>query len=54
MISDRDAQAQLGPQVLAILKDENKQHELAKNIQSLAIANSSEMIVDEVLKLIKP
>lgn len=54
MISDRDAQAQLGPQVLAILKDENKQHELAKNIQSLAITNSSEMIVDEVLKLIKP
>ena len=54
MIKDNEAQKLLGSQITAILKDQDKQYELAKNIQSLAIANSSEMIVDEVLKLIKP
>lgn len=53
MIRDSDAVNQLGTQIMALFENEHQQNELAKNIQSLAITNSSEMIVDEVFKLIE-
>ena len=53
MIKDSDAVNQLGTQIMALFENEHQQNELAKNIQSLAITNSSELIVDEVFKLIE-
>ncbi len=52
MISDNQAINVLGKQIEELLDKQGKQKELADNLHSLAITNSSELIVDEVLKLI--
>jgi len=52
MVKDKEAKNELGKTLSELLSDKKKQEELSKNIKKLAIANSSELIVDEVLKLI--
>ena len=52
MVKDIEAKNDLGKTLTELLKDKKKQEELTKNIKKLAIADSSKLIVDEVLKLI--
>lgn len=52
MVKDIEAKNDLGKTLTELLKDNKKQEELTKNIKKLAIADSSKLIVDEVLKLI--
>tara|TARA_B100001079_G_C15930807_1_gene306387 strand:- start:174 stop:506 length:333 start_codon:yes stop_codon:yes gene_type:complete len=52
MVKDIEAKNDLGKTLIELLKDNKKQEELTKNIKKLAIADSSKLIVDEVLKLI--
>ena len=53
MIKDGEALSMLVPSIIALSKDENKQQELKSNIGKLAITNADEIIVSEILKLIK-
>jgi UDP-N-acetylglucosamine--N-acetylmuramyl-(pentapeptide) pyrophosphoryl-undecaprenol N-acetylglucosamine transferase len=52
MIKDGDALTMLVPSIVALSKDENKQHELKSNIGKLAVSNADEVIATEILKLI--
>jgi UDP-N-acetylglucosamine--N-acetylmuramyl-(pentapeptide) pyrophosphoryl-undecaprenol N-acetylglucosamine transferase len=52
MVKDQDARKVLGDEILALVKDENKQQELAKNIAVLGRPNASIDIANEVYKLI--
>jgi UDP-N-acetylglucosamine--N-acetylmuramyl-(pentapeptide) pyrophosphoryl-undecaprenol N-acetylglucosamine transferase len=53
MIKDAVANQELVPAVLALLNDNAQQQLLAENIKKLGIANATERIADEVIKLIK-
>jgi len=52
MVKDSDAKITLSTTLNDLLNDKKKQEELSSNIKTLAIADSSKLIVDEVLKLI--
>ncbi|MBL6657453.1 MAG: undecaprenyldiphospho-muramoylpentapeptide beta-N-acetylglucosaminyltransferase [Flavobacteriales bacterium] len=52
MVKDNEAKKELGKTLSELLNNNEKQKKLAKNIKKLAIADSSKLIVDEVLKLI--
>jgi UDP-N-acetylglucosamine--N-acetylmuramyl-(pentapeptide) pyrophosphoryl-undecaprenol N-acetylglucosamine transferase len=52
MISDAEAPAKLVDEALLLFKNEKKITELKKNISALAQIDSTEKIVDEVLKLV--
>ncbi len=51
MIKDSDAMNELVPAIIALSKDEAKQHQLKTNIAKLAITNADEMIAKEILRL---
>lgn len=51
MLSDKDAPANLVDEALALFKNEKRRNELKKNISDLARMDSTEKIVDEILKL---
>ncbi len=51
MISDSDAQGKLIDEALLLFKNEKKIDEMKKNISGLARIDSTEKIVDEILKL---
>ena len=53
LIEDNEVEGKIADSILSLLNDEKRQLELAKNIKELAITNSSELIADEILKLIK-
>lgn len=52
MIKDNEAKDKLVDTLLALLKDETLQKQLAKNIKQLAITNADERIANEILKLV--
>jgi UDP-N-acetylglucosamine--N-acetylmuramyl-(pentapeptide) pyrophosphoryl-undecaprenol N-acetylglucosamine transferase len=51
MIADNDSVNQLFVTSIALLNNETQMQELAKNIQSLAIPNSAELIVNQILDI---
>ena len=51
MIKDSDAASEIVPKIIELLKDENKQKELIKNIGALAIVDADVRIANEILKL---
>jgi len=53
MIKDSEANEKLVPVVLALLKDEQKQNEMSKNIKRLAKPNATREIVDEIFSILK-
>jgi UDP-N-acetylglucosamine--N-acetylmuramyl-(pentapeptide) pyrophosphoryl-undecaprenol N-acetylglucosamine transferase len=53
LITDKDAPAILGKEALILIKDENRLNTLGKNAGKLSKLNSDELIVDEIVKLIK-
>jgi UDP-N-acetylglucosamine--N-acetylmuramyl-(pentapeptide) pyrophosphoryl-undecaprenol N-acetylglucosamine transferase len=52
MIKDVEAPDKLVPMAIELAKDESRQHEMKKNIASLAITNADKIIAEEILKLI--
>jgi len=52
-INDNEAAEKAIPAIIQLAKDENKQRELSKNIEALAIANADDRIADEILNLIE-
>jgi UDP-N-acetylglucosamine--N-acetylmuramyl-(pentapeptide) pyrophosphoryl-undecaprenol N-acetylglucosamine transferase len=52
MISDHDAADKLIPEAIELLNNSNRMKQCAKNIKTMAIADSSEKIVDEIYKII--
>lgn len=53
LVKDKDARKQLITETLALINDSNKQAELVKNIKTFAIPNAAELIVDEIIQMIK-
>lgn len=53
MIKDVEAQFNLIPKAIELIKSENELQKLSENILKLADKNSDERIVDEICKLIK-
>jgi UDP-N-acetylglucosamine--N-acetylmuramyl-(pentapeptide) pyrophosphoryl-undecaprenol N-acetylglucosamine transferase len=53
LVKDIDAKNNLITETLNLINDSNKQDELVKNIGTFAMPNAAELIVDEVIKLIK-
>lgn len=53
LVKDSEARTELGTTISSLLSDKSRQKQLAENIKKLAIVNSSELIVDEVLKLVQ-
>lgn len=53
LIKDIDAKNNLINETLSLINDSNKQADLVKNISTFSLPNAAELIVDEVLKLIK-
>ena len=53
MVKDSKARTELGTAISELLSDKNRQDILSKNIKKLAIVNSSELIVNEVIKLMQ-
>lgn len=53
LVKDKDARKQLITETLALINDFNKQAELVKNIKTFAIPNAAELIVDEIIQMIK-
>lgn len=53
LITDKDAPAILGKEALLLIKDENRLNTLGENAGKLSKLNSDELIVDEIVKLIK-
>ena len=51
MIKDIDAKADLMRAAISLLNDENKKQELSNNIKKMAISDSAERIVAEILKV---
>jgi hypothetical protein len=52
MISDHDAVDKLIPEAIDLLNNSNRMKQYATNIKTMAIADSSEKIVDEIYKII--
>ena len=52
MVKDSEVMQQLVPATLGLLKDENKQEELKKNIAALAVTDADSRIAQEILKVI--
>jgi UDP-N-acetylglucosamine--N-acetylmuramyl-(pentapeptide) pyrophosphoryl-undecaprenol N-acetylglucosamine transferase len=53
LVKDADASTELIKKAIELAKDQNKQTELSNKIKTLAIYNSTEIIANEVLKLLK-
>ncbi|MFZ4799832.1 MAG: undecaprenyldiphospho-muramoylpentapeptide beta-N-acetylglucosaminyltransferase [Bacteroidia bacterium] len=53
LVKDIDARNNLITETLNLVNDSNKQAELVKNIRTFAMPNAAELIVDEVIKLMK-
>ncbi len=53
LIKDKDAPAILGKEALALVQDSQRLQELSENIARFATPNADELIVDEIVKLIK-
>lgn len=53
LVKDIDARNNLITETLNLVNDSNKQAELVKNISTFAMPNAAELIVDEVIKLMK-
>jgi UDP-N-acetylglucosamine--N-acetylmuramyl-(pentapeptide) pyrophosphoryl-undecaprenol N-acetylglucosamine transferase len=53
LVKDIDARNNLITETLNLVKDSSKQAELVKNIRTFAMPNAAELIVDEVIKLMK-
>ena len=53
MIKDDEAPGKLAPMIIDLVKDENRQAELKKNIAALAITDADKKIADEILKSIR-
>ena len=53
LVKDIDARNNLITETLNLVNDSNKQAELVKNIRMFAMPNAAELIVDEVIKLMK-
>ena len=51
LVKDIDAKSKLIDELLALIKDEQKQNELMNNISRFAIPDAAERIVDEVLAI---
>ena len=52
LVKDSEAQNELIPQALAILKDTERQVELSKNIKTLGIPDAAQRILKEIEKLV--
>jgi len=53
LVKDIDARNHLITETLNLINDSNKQVDLIKNISTFAMPNAAELIVDEVIKLMK-
>jgi UDP-N-acetylglucosamine--N-acetylmuramyl-(pentapeptide) pyrophosphoryl-undecaprenol N-acetylglucosamine transferase len=53
LVKDIDAKNNLIKETLNLINDSNKQADLVKNISKFAMPNAAELIVDEVIKLMK-
>jgi UDP-N-acetylglucosamine--N-acetylmuramyl-(pentapeptide) pyrophosphoryl-undecaprenol N-acetylglucosamine transferase len=53
LIENRDANELLIPAIISLTKDENRRAEMATKLGTMALPNASELIVDEILKLVK-
>jgi UDP-N-acetylglucosamine--N-acetylmuramyl-(pentapeptide) pyrophosphoryl-undecaprenol N-acetylglucosamine transferase len=53
IIKDSEASEKVVPVIIDLAKDENRQNELKKNIEGLAIADADKRIAEEILKLIR-
>lgn len=53
LVKDADAKARLVVEAVALVKDEARQKQLSENMAKLAMPKATEVIVDEVFKLIK-
>ena len=53
LVKDIDAKNNLITETLNLINDSNKQVDLVKNISNFALPNAAELIVDEVIKLMK-
>ena len=52
MVSDSEAVKKLIPEAIGLLNNGDKMNQLATNIKTMAISDSSEKIVDEIYKLL--
>lgn len=53
LIKDKDAESQLIPESLKLVKDSEKLHALSNNILKMALPNAAEMIVEEIKIIIE-
>jgi len=53
LVKDSEAKDKLVKEVIELVKNESKQNELKQNIAKLALPNAAEIIVSEILKLVK-
>lgn len=53
IIKDNDAKRELIPEVLQLMNNEEQKKNMTENCKKLGIRNSTEMIVDEVYKILK-
>ncbi len=53
LVKDKDARKELITETLSLINDSDKQAELVKNIKTFAIPNAAELIVDEIIQMIK-
>jgi UDP-N-acetylglucosamine--N-acetylmuramyl-(pentapeptide) pyrophosphoryl-undecaprenol N-acetylglucosamine transferase len=53
LVKDIDAKNNMITETLSLINDSNKQADLVKNISKFAMPNAAELIVDEVIKLMK-
>lgn len=52
MILDKDSRTGLGTAVTELLRDKSQRETISTNIRRMALENSDERIVDELLKLV--
>lgn len=53
MIMDKDCREQLGEKVVELLRDKELRDTLSRNVRKMAMENSDDRIVDEILKIVK-
>lgn len=53
LVKDIDAKNNLITETLRLINDSNKQADLVKNINTFSLPNAAELIVDEIIKLMK-
>ncbi len=53
LIENRDANELLVPAIISLAKDESRRAEMATQLGTMALPNASEMIVDEIIKLVE-